>query len=138
MAGQTSRPLAISFTWIETDNLAELQERTQQIVTALASDPGFIGFRSMGVGDRFVTFTQWKSPEAAEAALARNAPHDDAMKRYWDGALGHRGFTSIWQPYKVNPQWAACPECSAYVRIDAGQPTVACECGGTVEVSTYL
>jgi hypothetical protein len=38
----------------------------------------------------------------------------------------------------VNPQWAACPDCSDYVRIEAGDATAPCGCGGTVEVASYL
>lgn len=138
--GHLTPPGAISFTWIDVapDELAELQQRSQEIVTALASDPAFIGFRGAATGDRFVTTTFWTSPEAAVAALGRNRPHDEAMARLWKDGLGNRGFTSIWQPYKVNEQFGACPECSAYVPIPSGASSAACECGGQVEVTSYV
>ena len=138
--GNTTVPGALSFTWIETDNPTKLQQDTQEIVTALASDPAFIGFRSMGGANRFCTFTLWTSPEAAEAALARNAPHNRAMDEHWQhGAYGGlAGFTSIWQPYRLNNQFATCAQCAAYVRIRPGDSTAACDCGGAVEVASYL
>jgi predicted ester cyclase len=138
--GHLTPPGAISFTWIDTtpDEVGELQQRTQEIVTALASDPAFIGFRGASTGDRHVTTTFWTSPEAVVAALGRNGPHDAAMSRLWQDGLGHRGFTSIWQPYKVNSQFGACPDCGAYVPIPVGQQSVACECGGEVAVTSYV
>jgi predicted ester cyclase len=133
-------PGAISFTWIETtpEEYGELQARSQEIVTALASDPAFIGFRGASIGERQATMTFWTSPEAAVAALSRNGPHNDAMSRLWQDGLGHRGFTSIWQPYKVNTQFAACAGCGAYVPIPSGEPSAACECGGQVEIASYV
>ena len=138
--GNTTVPGALSFTWIETDNPAKLQQGTQEIVTALASDPAFIGFRSMSGANRFCTFTLWTSPEAAEAALARNSPHNRAMDDHWknDAYGGLAGFTSIWQPYRLNDQFATCSECAAYVRINPGEATATCDCGATVEIASYL
>lgn len=131
-------PGALSFTWVDTHELPELVQRTQEVVTALAAEPAFIGFRSMAVGGRFVTMTLWTSPDAAAAALARNAPHNAAMDRVMTDGFGDRGFTSIWQPYRLNPQFARCQGCARYVAIDAGAQCATCECGGTVAVSTYL
>jgi predicted ester cyclase len=136
--GNTTVPGAVSFTWIDTDDTAELQRRTTEIVTALASEPAFIGFRAMSIGGRNVTLTLWTSPEAAEAALARNAPHNAAMDRLWQHGLGTRGFTSIWQPFRVNNQFAGCSACARYVAIVPGEQSATCECGGTVEVTSYL
>src|SRR3954453_16722109 len=76
--GNTTTPGAISFTWIELSDpgdLAELSDRTTESVTALASDPAFIGFQSLSVGGRNVTLTAWTSPEAAEAAIAGAEAH---------------------------------------------------------------
>ena len=136
--GNTTVPGAISFTWIEADEVSEIQARTQEIVTALASDPAFIGFRAASTGTRHMTFTLWTSPEAAEAALSRNGPHNQAMSRLWDGGLGRGGFTSIWAPYRINTQFDSCPNCARYVAIPNGAATATCECGGTVEVGSYL
>jgi len=136
--GNTTVPGAISFTWIEADETSEIQQRTQEIVTALASDPAFIGFRSASTGTRHVTFTMWTSPEAAEAALARNRPHQEAMDRLWEGSLGRGCFTSIWAPYRINTQFGSCPDCARYVSIPSGAGTGVCECGGSVEVTSYL
>lgn len=138
--GHLTVPGAMSFTWIDAapDEVGEIQQRSQEIVTALASDPAFVGFRAASTGDRFATMTFWTSPEAAVAALARNRPHDEAMGRLWQDGLGHRGFTSIWAPYKVNPQFSGCAECGAYVPIPASAERASCECGAEVEVSSYV
>ena len=136
--GNTTVPGAISFTWIEADEVGEIAQRTQEIVTALASDPAFIGFRAASIGTRHMTFTLWTSPEAAEAALARNGPHNAAMSRLWEGNLGRGGFTSIWAPHRVNSQFSGCPECARYVAIPAGESSGTCDCGGTVDVTSYL
>lgn len=136
--GHTTVPGAISFTWIEADEVDEIRDRTQEIVTVLASDPAFIGFRSASIGSRHVTLTLWTSPEAAEAALSRNGPHNEAMSRLWSGDLARGGFTSIWAPYRVNSQFTSCPECAGYVAIAPGESSGTCECGGTVEVGSYL
>jgi len=138
--GHLTVPGAMSFTWIDAapDEVGEIQQRSQEIVTALASDPAFVGFRAASTGDRFATMTFWTSPEAAVAALGRSRPHDEAMGRLWQHGLGNRGFTSIWAPYKVNQQFASCAGCGAYVPITAGETSATCECGGTVEVSSYV
>ena len=138
--GHLTPPGAISFTWIDVapEELGELQQRSQDVVTALASDPAFIGFRGAAIGNRFVTNTFWTSPEAAVAALGRNRPHEEAMSRLWKDGLGSRGFTSIWQPYKVNEQFGACPNCSNYVPIPSGSQSAPCECGGEVAVTSYV
>lgn len=138
--GNLTSPGAISMTWIEVDpsEAGELQARTAEIVTALASDPAFIAFQAAGVGSRNLTLTAWTSPEAAEAALARTAPHTEAMERIMKDGFGARGYTSIWQPYRLNNQFAACPDCGGYVPIDVGESVGSCSCGGEVAVAPYL
>jgi predicted ester cyclase len=136
--GHTTVPGAVSFTWIDADDVAEIRDRTQEIVTALASDPGFIGFRAASIGSRHVTFTLWTSPGAAEAALGRNSAHNEAMSRLWAGGLARGGFTSIWAPHRINTQFGSCPECARYISIAPGDATGMCECGGTVAVTSYL
>ena len=139
--GNTSTPGAVSFTWIELHDdseSGELIERTAEIVTAFASDPAFIGFQSLNVGGRNVTLTAWTSPEAADAAIARNARHTAAIDRVFTDRFGKRGFTSIWQPYRLNAQFAACESCGAYVQLPAGDATADCACGETVTVAPYI
>ncbi|MDQ1704864.1 MAG: hypothetical protein QOF18_1230 [Frankiaceae bacterium] len=138
--GNVTSPGALSMTWIEVDEAdqSELQRRTTEIVTALASDPAFIGFQSTGTGNRNLTLTAWTSPEAAEAALARNAPHTAAMDRVLSEGFGARGFTSIWQPFRLNSQFATCPDCLAYVSLAPAVATATCGCGAEVTVAPYL
>jgi hypothetical protein len=138
--GNTGTPGALSMTWIEVDEAdgPELQRRTTEIVTALASDPAFLGFQSTGAGSRNLTLTAWTSPEAAEAALARNAPHTAAMDRVLREGFAVRGFTSIWQPFRLNSQFASCPGCHAYVPFPVDAPAATCECGTEVATEPYL
>jgi steroid delta-isomerase-like uncharacterized protein len=139
--GNTATPGAISLTWIELDDVTqfgELQDRTKEIVTALASEPAFIGFASLNVGGRAFTLTAWTSAEAAEAALARNAPHTAAVDRVFRDGFGHRGFTSLWQPHRLNHQFATCPGCARYVQLPPDATSAACECGETVDATPYL
>jgi predicted ester cyclase len=138
--GNITTPGALSMTWIEVEpeEAGELQARSAEIVTALASEPTFIAFQSASVGPRNLTLTAWTSPEAAEAALARNAPHAAAMGRFLQERFGTRGFTSIWQPYRLNSQFASCPACGAYVSITAGDSTAGCACGREVDTVPYL
>ena len=139
--GNTKLPGAISMTWIELNDpgeLGELNDRTQQIVTGLASDPGFIAFQSSSIGSRNLTLTAWTSPEAAEAALARLPAHTEAMGRVMQEGFGKQGFTSIWKPHRVNSQYARCPDCNAYPAIPAGETRTTCDCGAQVEVVPYL
>jgi predicted ester cyclase len=133
-------PGALSMTWIEVEegDAAELQQRTTDIVTALASDPAFIAFQAASVGPRNVTLTAWTSPEAAEAALARNAPHTEAMDRVTKDRFAVRGFTSIWQPYRLNHQFATCGDCHAYVSLPLDATEAVCECGASAATEPYL
>jgi steroid delta-isomerase-like uncharacterized protein len=140
--GNTTTPGAISLTWIELrdmSELAELSARTQEIIAGLAGDPAFVGFDSAGIGNRFYTLTAWTSPEAAEAALARSRAHTAAVDRVvTERGIGAGGFTSIWQPYRLNPQFHTCPSCRAYVPIPLGSTAATCPCGGEVNVTPYV
>jgi len=138
--GNTTTPGALSMTWIDVDpdEQGELVERTQAILGALAAEPGFIAFQSTKIGRRNLTLTAWTSPEAAEAAIARAAPHTSAMDRIWQGGFGSRGFTGFWAPYRLNSQFARCGDCQSYVQIDAGETSKTCACGTELAVEPYL
>jgi steroid delta-isomerase-like uncharacterized protein len=139
--GNTATPGAISLTWIELSDpqeLAELSDRTREILMGLAGEPSFIGFQSTSVGNRNLTLTAWTSPEAAEAALARNPAHREAMGRVMQGGFGGQGFTSIWQPYRLNPQYVRCGTCREYVAIPTGDTAITCSCGAELAVVPYL
>jgi steroid delta-isomerase-like uncharacterized protein len=140
--GNTTLPGALSMTWIELrdiSQLAELGDRTQDIITSLAADPSFIGFDSMIFGTRAYTLTAWTSPEAAESALGRNRAHVEAMDRMMqERGIGVGGFTSIWQPYRLNGQFAECPSCKEYLSFTDGADTATCACGAEVQATPYI
>lgn len=138
--GNTTLPGAFTMTWIElaASEFGELTERTREIVTALASEPGFIGFTSASVGGRNYTFTAWTSPEAAEASLARTSAHNQAMARVYSEGFGGRGWTSMWQPHRLNKQFARCDGCARYVEFAHGATTATCECGAEMTAVPYL
>ena len=135
--GHTAPPGAMTFTWIELEDgeEGELISRTTDILTALASEPSFLGFQSTTVGNRNTTMTLWTSPEAAEVALARNTPHTDARGRVERDRFGVRGFTSFWKPFRTNPQFVECG-CGRHVPFVDG-PTATCECGAQHDASPY-
>lgn len=136
--GNTTVPGALTMTWIEVDEAeqGELISRTTEMITAWASDPAFVGFQSTSIGRRNLTLTAWTSPAAAEAAVARNAPHTAAQQRVTQDGFGARGFTSFWQPYRVNEQFVQCG-CGAYVPF-GGQATATCDCGTQHAASPYV
>ena len=134
--GNLTRPGGLTMTWIDVaeDEQSELIARTTDIVTALASDPAFIGFQATTVGTRNTTLALWTSPEAAEAALARATPHEEARRRMQSG-FGRRGYTTFWQPYRLNAQFVRCA-CGAEVALDG--PTTTCACGTVHEAQAHV
>lgn len=129
-------PGAMTFTWIDLADGedAELIARSQEIVMALAGEPGFLGFGATTVGSRFSTIAMWTSPEAAEAAVARARPHQEAMARVERDRFGQRGFTSFWQPHRMNEQRSRCSACGSWTAVAAP-----CSCGEpAVEPTPYL
>ena len=129
-------PGAMTFTWIDLADgeAAELLSRSQEIVMAVAGEPGFLGFGATTVGSRFSTFALWTSPEAAEAAIARARPHQEAMSRVQHQGFGRRGFTSFWQPYRLNEQRSRCAACGSWSEV--AEP---CSCGvAAVDPTPYL
>lgn len=138
--GRTAIPGGLSMTWIEVKDdaeQAELVERSTKIVTALASQPSFLGMQATTIGRRNLTLTLWTSPEAAAAALGRNSPHGEAMTRIEQEDFAVRGFTSIWQPHRINTQFVRCP-CGKYPSATDGSATVTCECGTVLDVQPYV
>jgi steroid delta-isomerase-like uncharacterized protein len=139
--GNTTQPGALSMTWIDLDpdrEVGELIERTRDILTALAGEPGFIAFQSTTFGSRYLTLTAWTSPEAAESAVGRSTPHQKAMERVWQEGFGGGGFTSFWAPHRINAQFVRCAGCRKLVSFESGATTAACECGTTAEIQPYL
>ena len=138
--GKTAVPGGLTMTWIEVSDdaqQAELVERSTKIVTALASQPSFLGMQATTIGRRNLTLTLWTSPEAAEAALGRNSPHGEAMGRVEQEDFAVRGFTSFWKPHRLNTQFVRCP-CGKYPSAKDGTPTVTCECGIVLDVHPYV
>ena len=129
-------PGALTFTWIDLADgeEAELLSRSQEIVMAVAGEPGFLGFGATTVGTRFSTLALWTSPEAAEAAEARARPHQEAMARVQREGFGRRGFTSFWQPYRINEQRSRCAVCGSWTGV-----AELCACGApAVDPTPYL
>jgi hypothetical protein len=50
--------------------------------------------------------------------------------------FGARGFTSFWQPYRLNEQFVQCG-CGAHVAL-GGQPSATCDCGAEHAASPYV
>lgn len=138
--GYTTVPGALTMTWIELKDdaeQAELINRTTEIVTALASEPSFLGMQTTTVGRRNLTLTLWTSPEAAEVAVGRNAPHSQSIGRFEQDGFAARLFTSLWQPHRLNPQVVQC-SCGQRPAAQEGAATVTCACGNVLEVQPYI
>lgn len=139
--GKTGVPGALTMTWIDVHDegqQGEVQLRSAKVVEALAAEPGFLGVVGSFSGLRGHTMTAWTSPEAAESAIARAAPHRAGMDRVRSGGLGLRTFTSFWVARRLNPQFANCPGCGARVEIPTGAEAADCRCGTPVAVSSYI
>jgi predicted ester cyclase len=138
----TTHPGGLTVTWIEVDEAddAELVRQTIEIVTALAGEPGFIGMQTTDIGRRKLTLTMWSSPDAAASAVARVAPHQRAQATMLSDNrdFGFAGFTSIWQPFRINAQFRACPDCGRYASLEPGQTTATCSCSGTINAAPYI
>jgi steroid delta-isomerase-like uncharacterized protein len=138
--GNPTVPGALAMTWIDVDSLdeqVEVQGRSRDVLQGLCAESGFLGWVGAFSGLRGHTLTLWTSPEAAESALARSAPHRAGIERVHAG-LGHRGFTSIWVPHRLNPQNANCPSCGRQVWFEAGTTAPRCACGAEVVVASYI
>ena len=138
--GNPTVPGALTMTWTEPASDAErheVQDRTQQILEGMAAEPGFIAWLGTTTGARMHTVTAWTSPEAAEAGMARNAPHREAVQRVRRDGILPRGFTSVWVPYRLNQQMADCPTCGLKVWFDPGA-TPRCGCGAEIPVASYF
>ena len=75
---------------------------------------------------------------AQVALLVAAAPLVTGLIQKGKARLQCRRGASIWQPYRLNDQFATCAGCGAYVRVASGATTATCECGGSVEPATYL
>jgi len=127
-------------TWIDVDSLdeqVEVQGRSRDVLQGLCAESGFLGWVGTFCGLRGHTLTLWTGPGAAESALARSAAHRAGIERVHAG-LGHRGFTSIWVPHRLNPQMASCPSCGRQVWFEAGTLDPRCACGAQVAVASYI
>lgn len=139
--GNTTVPGALGMTWIDVadeEEDAEVELRAGAVVEALATEPGFIGYVGTSAGGRGHTLTAWVSPEAAEAAVARNRAHHEAADRFRTGPLGRAGFTSLWVPHRLNPQHARCPDCDRRLSAQPGEGATRCPCGGEMTITSYL
>ena len=137
----TTVPGALTMTWIDVDNdqeEAEVQLRGTNIVEALSSEPGFIGWVGTFSYRRGHTMTAWTSPEAAEAAISRNIPHSEARGQVLDSKLGRHVFTSFWKPHHMNNQVSMCSGCGHMVSIATGVELATCKCGGQVKTRSYI
>jgi hypothetical protein len=98
--GNVTVPGALTMTWIEhrDEEGSEVGLRAMNIIEALSSEPGFIGWVGASFGHRGHTLTAWTIPQAAEAAIGRMALHREAMKRFMKQGLGVNAFTSFLDP----------------------------------------
>lgn len=139
--GRTAVPGALTMTYADVADeaeVAELQQRSEQVVGAFLEEPGFLGIVASLSGGRGHTLSAWTSPDAAISAVGRNRAHTAGMARMHarDG-LARNGLTSIWVPYRINAQLPRCA-CGEKVRLEPGAASARCACGATVEVTSWI
>jgi steroid delta-isomerase-like uncharacterized protein len=128
--GKPAKPGAVSLTAIEVRSDAEAQqvvEYSRQIMSEMATMPGFISFLGAVVGRRLYTVTAWEDPESPRQLLRPGGAHHDAMRRFFGRGFARGGQTSVWTPHRVNVLWVRCPACDRMV--DAERLGETCQCG---------
>ena len=126
-SGRNVVPTAFGITQLEAiDEAAVLRvrERGRQIMAEMLQAPGFLGATTAVQGLRMVTLSAW-TDERALAAYMRQGAHDGAVKAFFDGTLARSGYTSVWQPLRINAYWVRCESCQRMNDAGAGH----CHCG---------
>jgi len=124
-SGHTDAPGCLTVTAIDpagSEDVAELDQRARQIMSALAEEPGHLGtvFATTPDGRHFVV-TAWASVAAVESL--RRTPHTDATRAFFSGSLGTRVMTSVWVPHHLNPIWTRDEDDQRPERSDPGSQT---------------
>jgi steroid delta-isomerase-like uncharacterized protein len=121
-----AEPGAMSLTVLEArdaDEIAEVADRSRDVVMELLGTPGFISFLGVIVGPRMYTVTAWESPEDVER-LRQSEPHREATTRFFGDGLAAGGQTGVWTPLRLNGMWVRCPDCGTMAPA-----ADACACG---------
>lgn len=127
--GKPDEPAAFSITYLEArdeDSVEEVRDRSRQSLTEMLGMDDFIGATTAVIGQRMVTITAWKDPDAPRR-LMREGAHGEAMKSFYDGRLASAGVTSVWTLHRNNGFWQRCAACGTMTRNAA--PGAVCACG---------
>jgi hypothetical protein len=128
VAASDAEPGAMALTVLEArsdDEIAEISERSREIVTGLLGTPGFISFLGVVVGRRMYTITAWDHVDDV-GRLGASTAHRDAMEGFFGPGLAAGGQTGVWAPHRLNGMWVRCPDCDAMALADGD---AACACG---------
>ena len=127
--GKTTKPGALSLTWIEVNSeeeANEVKERSQQISQEMMGMQGFISSAVMSVGLRLITTTAWEDSETPKRMLAGGA-HKGAMDRFFGPDFAAAATTTVWVPERFNGIWVRCHGCGTMANYDVREGT--CNCG---------
>lgn len=121
--GRPKMPGCLTVTSVDASggDVDRMDEFVINIMGALVEQPGFLGtlFASTTNGRHF-TVSAWESVEAVEGL--RLTDHVDAMRTFFQGALGTRAMTSVWIPHHFNDVWTRPSDKS---RPERSAPTAA-------------
>jgi steroid delta-isomerase-like uncharacterized protein len=137
-SGKTTKPGAFSVTLLHSrsaEEAAQVVEYSRQITQEMLAMPEFIGTLGVTVGQVMLTLTAWETPEAPRALL-RQGTHAIAMREFF-ARIASGGYTSVWQPERINTMWVRCTECRKM--CDSAKPAGKCECGAVLpQAPAYL
>jgi steroid delta-isomerase-like uncharacterized protein len=128
--GGKKQPGAFSVTVIEVrleQEMAEVDQRSEQIMGELAKMPGFISAVSGTIGNRGYTVSAWEEPENPRHVLHEGGTHWEAMQRFFGPDFARGGTTTVWEPHHLNAMWVRCEVCGQMA--DAYKLNGACPCG---------
>jgi steroid delta-isomerase-like uncharacterized protein len=121
-AGHSTRPGAVSMTWIDTRSPAEAEQVraiTRPLAAELRKVPGFLSWMGVGIGSRMFTITAWESEQAARQVM-RMPLHQEAVRRFFTQDFGAAVHTGVWSAHHLNPLWLRCPSCRRVADATAG------------------
>jgi steroid delta-isomerase-like uncharacterized protein len=130
--GSAAKPGAFSITMLEVRSKAEEQQVAdwgRTIATEMLGMPGFIGWMGATIGPRMITVTAWEDAEAPKQML-RTGSHAGVMQHFFGPSVARGGFTSVWEPVRINSMWNRCSGCGQMVDHEASDGR--CRCGSAL------
>jgi steroid delta-isomerase-like uncharacterized protein len=130
--GKNTKPGAYSVTMLcarSDDEVQQVSDLSQKIVTEMLEMKGFISWIGMTVGNRQMTVTAWEAPDNARQ-MHTGGTHPEAIGKFKGQELAAGGMTSVWSSGRFTVH-RRCPSCLTMVNIE--QTGGKCHCGESLE-----